>query len=148
MVEDETEQDNIQLSSCCCSSFNSLNLKTILSQMICSPSTPSEHFQRSFPEVSPCYMQPKELIFAALLQIRLVSMLDCSPFAFVSRLSDVKQLDGQSGHLLVSQKLRSISSFVCVKTLESLFLHSQLLNVAEWFTLVRQIMIPGSFSNQ
>lgn len=42
----------------------------------------------------------------------------------------------------------SRSSFVCVKTLESRFLRSQLLNAAEGSSLVRQIMIPGSFSNQ
>lgn len=42
-----------------------------------------------------------------------------------------------------SQKSKSVSSFVCVKTLESHFL-----NAAEWSGLARQITVPGCFSNQ
>lgn len=139
-----------------CFSVNPLYLKTILSQMICyapplpTPARPPARHIWKFPVVSPCHIitQRIELVFAALLQIKPGRMLDCSAFAFVSRLLDVKQLDGPSGHLLVSQNLMSISSFVCVKTLESHFLRSQLLNAVGWSTLVRQITIPGSFSNQ
>lgn len=116
--------------------------------MICY--TPPPHYIWRLAMVSSyCIItQPRELIFAALLPIEPVRMLDCSAFAFVSRLSDVKQLDGPSGHLLVSQKLESVSSFVCVKTVESHFLHNQPLNAAEGSSLVRQITVPGCFSNQ
>lgn len=74
-----------------CFSFNPLYLKTSLSQMIGPP-----HHIWKFPVVSPCHIitQRIELVFAALLQIKPGRMLDCSASAFVSRLSDVKQLDG------------------------------------------------------
>lgn len=126
-----------------------LYLKTILSQSICYPPPPPRYIC-SIAKVSPYHIftQRRELIFAALLPIKPVRMLNCSAFAFISRLSDVKQLDGPSGHLLVSQKLKSVSSFVCVKTLEFHFLHSQPLNAAEWSSLVRQLTLLGCFSNQ
>lgn len=81
--------------------LNPLYLKTILSQMICPPGPPlppttSGNFQSL--HATSLHNEQSGFFSAALLQLKPVRMLDCSASASVSRLSDVKQLDGPSGH--------------------------------------------------
>lgn len=108
VVGDETRQDNIRLSSCCTVSVllfkSALSKNDLVADDLPPPPLPlttSGNFQSL--HATSLHNERSGFFFpAALLQLKPVRMLDCSASALVSRLSDVKQLDGPSGHLLLS----------------------------------------------